>query len=926
MAIQMRRGNIADYDPTKIRPGEWAVATDAERVFIGVANGAIEIAKKSDIDEASDIILDAKVKALESIYGGEPSTVATVAEMTNTDLTYIYSGSETGYTAGHWYYWDGTAWTDGGQYASGMILDEISEGILESYVTEGSYTSTGVTTERISDTELKVYGTCTANRRFNVYNGFQTVRTTASPFQEMLPAGTYRISMSANKTVGNPRVTFSYSTYANALWTVLNGQTVIYKFIQPFMFGFYANTNINYGTEEDPTIVTLRIESLTAKDLVARETDTTLAVEGKAADAKTVGDVIDMISEWEDCLTMSNYAAAGDVDVDRVGDYSFSVSGTASSSEWHPMFNGWIDPLWQGFYKMLDLGKYRVTITATGMGASDILLGFCYDNEFTTLAAEVHGNKGKVIELTAPTMVAFKVINGTNYGTGDNKTTVTFHVEKALTVDTALSTTSTNPVQNKAIAKAIADLQDAQFQHGLYGAKWDRTSNLLTRTRDAVGITTDTTNFCHLGSINENYSNPFDDIYPWSDMFVCDVDLTKYRTGEYTLKQCITAVYGDPDFTYVGTENLFVGRYRPEFWHKSIEDADGNVEFLVSQFARPGYKHSPEAIDGVGYCVDVGNNKVTSGSGVPLTNVVVSTIHTRANNNGFTLTDIDALDAQIILYLVEYANWNAQVAIGDGCDNCYRQNAADIISNVTVANGVTVFDVPNTTALLNLLDVGTQVSFGASTGATTYKAIVTDRDGTTVTLDREIAITDGMILSVHGFSSCEFDLLNESVGNASGYIGTRHHANAYYRGASLYANRYRYILGCYRQTQTNHIWICPDGVDPDDYNALNTSVHEDTGTALPTVTTAGWRALGSDAKVVGGLSAFLAVGDESGSSSSPVGDQQYVPLPTVGNTILFFGCASHRGLNCGVAGCDWNFGSGASSWGFGAAPILKSPL
>lgn len=478
----------------------------------------------------------------------------------------------------------------------------------------------------------------------------------------------------------------------------------------------------------------------------------------------------------------------------------------------------------------------------------------------------------------------------------------------------------------KATGERIEEIRDAQFQHGLYGAKWDRTTNLLTRTRDAVGITTDTTNFCHLGSINENYSNPFDDIYPWSDMFVCDVDLTKYRTGQYTLKQCITAVYGDPDFTYVGTEDLFVGRYRPEFWHKSIEDADGNVEFLVSQFARPGYKHSPEAIDGVGYCVDVGNDKVTSGSGVPLTNVAVSTIHTRANNNGFTLTDIDNLDAQIILYLVEYANWNAQVAIGDGCDNCYRQNAADVISNVTTADGVTVFDVPNTTALLNLLDVGVQVSFGASVGATTYKAIVASRNGVTVTLDREIAITDGMILSVHGFSSCEFDLLNESVGNASGYIGTIHHANAYYRGASLYANRYRYILGCYRQTQTNHIWICPDGVDPDDYDALNTSVHEDTGTALPTLTTAGWRTLGSDAKVVGGLSAFLTVGDESGSSLSPVGDQQYVPLPTAGNTVLFFGCPSYTGWDCGVAGCIWDNGSGNSYWSNGAAPILKSPL
>jgi len=554
-----------------------------------------------------------------------------------------------------------------------------------------------------------------------------------------------------------------------------------------------------------------------------------------------------------------------------------------------------------------------------------------FEQLYAKLASGSPATASTVAEMTDTSAVYLYTGSETGYTAGDwyyyrGGVWIRGGTYGAAAIDDELSITSTNPVQNKAITAAIEELRDEQFQHGLYGAKWDRTSNLLTRTRDAVGITTDTTNFCHLGSINENYSNPFDDIYPWSDMFVCDVDLTKYRTGQYTLKQCITAVYGDPDFTYVGTEDLFVGRYRPEFWHKSIEDADGNVEFLVSQFARPGYKHSPEAIDGIGYCVDVGNNKVTSGSGVPLTNIACSKIHTMANNSGFTLTDIDALDSQIILYLVEYANWNAQVAIGDGCDNCYRQNGADVVSNVTVSGGVTVFDVPNTTALLNLLDVGTQLSFGASSGATTYKAIVASRDGTTVTLDREISITDGMILSVHGVSSCEFDLLNESVGNASGYIGARHHANAYYRGASLYANRYRYILGCYRQTQTNHIWICPDGVDPDDYDALNTSVHEDTGVALPTVTTAGWRTLGSDAKVVGGLSSFLAVGDESGSSSSPVGDQQYIPLPTTGNTVLFFGCTSFYGWDCGVAGCYWTLGSGYSYWSCGAAPILKSPL
>lgn len=470
---------------------------------------------------------------------------------------------------------------------------------------------------------------------------------------------------------------------------------------------------------------------------------------------------------------------------------------------------------------------------------------------------------------------------------------------------------------------------DITFKTGLYGAKWDRTTNLLTRTRDAVGITTDTSNFGHFGSINANYNNPFDSIYPWSEMKVVNVDLTKYRTGTYSLKQCITAVYGDPDFTYVGSDTLFVGRYVPEFWHTKITDNDGD-EYLISQFARPGYKHQDEYIRGISFAVDAGDSIVTAGAGVPLTNIAVSTIHTRAKGSGFTLMDIDTLDAEIALYLVEYANMNSQAALGNGCSSCYRQNAADVIADVTTANGVTTFTVPYVSALYTLLDVGAQLSFGASVGATTYKAIVASatNDGTsiTVTLDREIAIADGMILSVHGFSACEFDLLANSVGNASGYIGTNNHANAWYRGALLYANRYSYTLGIYRQTGTNHIWLCPDTIDPDDYDALNTSVHKDTDVALPDIATAAWQTVGENAQNIDGLTAFMATGESSGSSSSPVGDQQYIPLMSAGDTILLFGCGANAGWPCGVFGGGWRYTSGSSHWGIAALPLLKNPL
>lgn len=47
---------------------------------------------------------------------GGPQVAATAAAMTDQTKIYVYTGSETGYTAGNWYYYNGSAWTSGGVY------------------------------------------------------------------------------------------------------------------------------------------------------------------------------------------------------------------------------------------------------------------------------------------------------------------------------------------------------------------------------------------------------------------------------------------------------------------------------------------------------------------------------------------------------------------------------------------------------------------------------------------------------------------------------------------------------------------------------------------------------------------------------------------------------------------------------------------
>ena len=53
-----------------------------------------------------------------SILYGSPLVAHTASEMLESNRVYVYVGSETGYTFGNWYYYNGETWTSGGVYNS----------------------------------------------------------------------------------------------------------------------------------------------------------------------------------------------------------------------------------------------------------------------------------------------------------------------------------------------------------------------------------------------------------------------------------------------------------------------------------------------------------------------------------------------------------------------------------------------------------------------------------------------------------------------------------------------------------------------------------------------------------------------------------------------------------------------------------------
>lgn len=59
---------------------------------------------------------------------GIPLAAPTASTMTDTTRIYVYTGTETGYTKGNWYYYDGENWLSGGSYNSAS-LDHIILGL-----------------------------------------------------------------------------------------------------------------------------------------------------------------------------------------------------------------------------------------------------------------------------------------------------------------------------------------------------------------------------------------------------------------------------------------------------------------------------------------------------------------------------------------------------------------------------------------------------------------------------------------------------------------------------------------------------------------------------------------------------------------------------------------------------------------------------
>lgn len=152
-------------------------------------------------------------------------------------------------------------------------------------------------------------------------------------------------------------------------------------------------------------------------------------------------------------------------------------------------------------------------------------------------------------------------------------------------------------------------------------------------------------------------SSPFDEIWPWSGMKEFNIinDAITYEKGV------------DAEFSRSAYDTVV---RIPKFWFKIV--ASGSEwQLWISNGAKTGYTLHP-AFEGKDFIYygkyKCGQSYVSKSAVTPLVNITRATLRNNARNKGahWDMLNIAAWSAVMMLYLVEYADWNSQAVIGKG--------------------------------------------------------------------------------------------------------------------------------------------------------------------------------------------------------------------------------------------------------------------
>lgn len=152
-------------------------------------------------------------------------------------------------------------------------------------------------------------------------------------------------------------------------------------------------------------------------------------------------------------------------------------------------------------------------------------------------------------------------------------------------------------------------------------------------------------------------SSPFDSYSPWKDMEECNV----------IARQGANLVYKKSDSNFSRTHNTMI--YIPEFYYKIVDDGVNSVCYYISTAKIDGFEKHPGSGRYVGRYHSFNGGSITGQA--PTVSITRAAARTKAHGTLWgsksCLYDFATYCAIQLLYLIEFADWNSQAKIGQGC-------------------------------------------------------------------------------------------------------------------------------------------------------------------------------------------------------------------------------------------------------------------
>ena len=156
----------------------------------------------------------------------------------------------------------------------GHLKSAACERIESATVTQtiNNETIAGITISALTNNTLQIYGSPTLSRHLIFLNGQDGVKTTSSAFSKTLSAGTYDIQFECTGHRNTAVFYYTASTFSSK--TRLYSGTVTFQ--NDVMIGLYMDTAQDWGTSEEPSVISFSAKRIVANDIVSRARCTNL--------------------------------------------------------------------------------------------------------------------------------------------------------------------------------------------------------------------------------------------------------------------------------------------------------------------------------------------------------------------------------------------------------------------------------------------------------------------------------------------------------------------------------------------------------------------------------------------------------------------------------------------------------------------------